>query len=242
MPVNTVTRFPGGHTNLLENHPFADLRKSDETVYHTQFEDFDRFTAGDWVITTVGTGTSALTAGDGGLLLLTNSAASGDAKFLQWAGGSGAALPNFLLQSGLRTFFESRFKVDNATLAQYVVGMQVTDTTPLDVTDGIYFLHDTTANANLSFVVGQNATTGRSRTDSVFTVGNDTFLTVSWYWDGINKVQFGVNGLVLGAVTATASTFLPDTALELSFGVQNGSAVIRTMTMDYLYIAQERLP
>jgi hypothetical protein len=38
----------------------------------------------------------------------------------------------------------------------------------------------------------------------------------------------------------TPSDYLPDTTLTPTFGIQNGSAAARTLTLDYLFFAQER--
>ena len=41
-------------------------------------------------------------------------------------------------------------------------------------------------------------------------------------------------------LSATLATYLPDTELTISFGVQNGEAVAKTMTIDYIFAARER--
>jgi hypothetical protein len=42
-----------------------------------------------------------------------------------------------------------------------------------------------------------------------------------------------------GSLSAS-STYLPDTELTVSFGIQNGEAVAKTMTVDYIFAAKER--
>ena len=58
----------------------------------------------------------------------------------------------FSFTPGKKAFFKCRFKVSDATQSDVVIGLQVIDTTPLDVTDGIYFLKPDDA-ATVNFVV-----------------------------------------------------------------------------------------
>lgn len=229
---NIVTRFPFGVTNAGQDTVFADLTMSDPTLYHTYFDDFDTYTAGDWVVTATGSTTQALTAGDGGWLLLTNSAADNDLLALQKTPAA------FSFTAGKKTFFSARLKVSNATQCDFVVGLQVVDVTPLDVTDGVYFLKADDA-ATVSIICRKDASTGSTSASAIATLADDTFVTLAWYYDGVDKIVYAVNGAVLGSLAAT-SAFLPDALCTVSFALQNGSAAARTMTVDYIYVAEER--
>jgi hypothetical protein len=202
-------------------------------LFHTYFNDFDTYVAGDWTVTETDSGaTQALTAGDGGLLLITNTAADNDLVALQ---KNPAA---FTFTAGKKTFFRCRFKVSDATQSDLVFGLQVVDTTPLDVTDGIYFLKADGA-ATVDFICRKNASTGSTSAAAVATMANDTFIELGFYYDGQSKVAYEVNGSVLGSLDAS-STYLPDTTCTVSFALQNGEAVAKTMTVDYVYVAKER--
>lgn len=227
------TRFPYGLTNVGETDLFADMVQPDPTLFHTYFNDFDTYTAGDWTVTETDSGaTQALTAGDGGLLLITNTAADNDLVALQ---KNPAA---FTFTAGKKTFFRCRFKVSDATQSDLIFGLQVVDTTPLDVTDGIYFLKADGA-ATVDFICRKNASTGSTSASAVATMANDTFIELGFYYDGQSKVAYEVNGSVLGSLDAS-STYLPDTTCTVSFALQNGEAVAKTMTVDYVYVAKER--
>lgn len=227
------TRFPYGLTNVGETDLFADMVQPDPTLFHTYFNDFDTYTAGDWTVTETDSGaTQALTAGDGGLLLITNTAADNDLVALQ---KNPAA---FTFTAGKKTFFRCRFKVSDATQSDLIFGLQVVDTTPLDVTDGIYFLKADGA-ATVDFICRKNASTGSTSAAAVATMANDTFIELGFYYDGQSKVAYEVNGSVLGSLDAS-STYLPDTTCTVSFALQNGEAVAKTMTVDYVYVAKER--
>lgn len=233
MPNITNTRFPNGVTNAAENSIFADLITTDPTKLHVYFNDFDTYTAGDWVVTETDAGaTQALTAGDGGWLLVTNTAADDDLVALQKTPAA------FSLTAGKKAFFKTRFKVSDATQSDVAIGLQVVDTTPLDVTDGIYFLK-ADGSTSISVICRKNATTGSTSASAIATLVADTFIELAWYYDGVSKVQYAVDGTVKGALDGS-STYLPDTICTPSFAIQNGEGVAKTMTMDYIYMAVER--
>ena len=230
---NLVTRFPNGVTNVADNALFADMVQPDPTKFHTYFNDFDTYTAGDWVVTETQAGaTQALTAGDGGLLLLTNTAADNDLVALQKTPAA------FTFTAGKKTFFSCRFKVSDATQSDVVIGLQVVDITPLDVTDGVYFLKADGSTA-ISVICRKNATTGSTSASSIATLANDTYIELGFAYDGEGKVFYEVNGNVVGSLDAS-SAYLPDTDCTVSFAIQNGEAVAKTMTLDYIYVAKER--
>jgi hypothetical protein len=227
------TRFPFGLTNVGETDLFADMVQPDPTLFHEYWNDFDTYTAGDWVVTETQAGaTQALTAGDGGLLLLTNSAADDDLVALQKTPAA------FTFTAGKKTFFRCRFKVSDATQSDIVFGLQVVDTTPLDVTDGVYFLK-ADGSTSFSVICRKNATTGSTSASSIATLANDTYIELGFYYDGESKVVYEVNGAVVGSLDGT-SAFLPDTTCTVSFALQNGEGAAKTMTVDYVYAAKER--
>lgn len=229
-----VTRFPNGVTNVSESDLFSDLASPDPTQFHTYFNDFDSYAAGDWTVTeTSATATQAVTDGDGGWLLVTNSDQDDSICALQKVGES------FLMEAGKKAFFKARFKVSDATDSDVVIGLQVTDITPLDVTDGIYFLKSDGA-ATMDLICRKNATTGSNVSSAVVTLSDDEFVTVGWYYDGAGTLSYSVSpGSVTGSMDASSS-YLPDTDLTVSFAIQNGEAAAKTMTVDYVYAAKQR--
>ena len=132
--------------------------------------------------------------------------------------------------------FQADLKVSDATQSDFVMGLHITDTSPLDVTDGVYFISaDGAATVDLSVEKNNTATTA----SSIATMANDTFITLSWFIDpNTSNVHYSVNNaepLVL------VDTNLPnDEDLTISFGIQNGEAVAKTMTIDYINVMIER--
>lgn len=231
-----TTRFPNGVTNVSQRSSLGAFGAPDPTKFHTYFNDFDTYVVGDWVITTTeagaGSATEALADADGGVLLITNDAADNDNDFFQKVGES------FLMEAGKEAWFKARFKVSDATQSDFVIGLQITDTTPLDATDGIYFMKDD-GDALLDIYCRKNATTGSTSATGIATVVADTYMTVGWYYDGKSAVKYFVNDVHVGTLDGS-STYLPDTELTVSFGLQNGEAVAKTMSLDYIFASKAR--
>ena len=230
-----ATNFTKGVNNVTAQSILGQMIQLDPAQMHTYFNDFDAYAAADWTVTETQAGaTQALTNVDGGVLLLTNSAADDDLNALQKVGES------FKFEAGKKLFFKARFAVSDATQSDFVIGLQITDTTPLAVTDGVYFRKDD-GDANLDFVVVKDSTA--STATAIATVVAATYLTVGFYYNGVNEVVYAAstnsnNPTVLGKL---ATTNLPnDEELTISFGIQNGEAVAKTMSVDYIFAAKER--
>lgn len=226
-------RYPNGITTVPKSNPLGMFGMPDPTEWHTYFNDFDTFATADWTITTTeagaGDATEALTDADHGVLLITNDAADNDNDFFQKVGES------FLFASGKKLFFKARFKVSDATQSDFVMGLQITDTSPLAVSDGVYFMKDD-GDANLDFHVTKNSTS--TSASAVHTVVDDTYLTVAFYYNGVDAVEYYVNDVKKGTL---ATTNLPDDeVLTISFGLQNGEAVAKTMSLDFIFCAKQR--
>lgn len=227
------TRFPNGVNNATPNTNFADMGQLDPSKFHNYFNDFDLFTASDWIITTVeagaGSATEVIEDEDGGVLLLTNDDADDDSDFLQLTNET------FKIATGKKLFFKSRLKISDAIQSDFIMGLQITDTTPLDVTDGIFFRKDD-GDANLDFVVEKNNTA--TTTAAIATIVDDTYLDIGFVYNGVDAVEFYVNNVRLG--TSVITNLPDDEELTISFGIQNGEAVAKTMSIDYIQVAKER--
>jgi len=232
LPTNSTTRLPSGVNTEATSSLFANFPLPRDSSLIDYFNDFFTYTTNRWVVTETQAGaTQALTAGSGGWLLLTNSAADDDLVALQ-------KTPAMLdLSATKQTWFSSRFKVSDATQSDVVIGMQVVDTTPLDVTDGIYFLKADGA-ATVNIICRKDATTGSTSASSVATLANDTFIQLDWYYDGAGYLFYAVDGVVSGSLSV--ADYFPNTTVTVSFAIQNGEAVAKTMTIDWVGVWQER--
>lgn len=225
----STTRFTNGLTTVAKNSPLGEFILPAPTTAHTYFEDFDTYTAADWTVTEVGVATQALADEDGGVLLVTNAAVDNDSSFSQKVGES------FLFEAGKKTWFSARLKVSDATQSDWVVGLQITDTTPLDVTDGVFFRKDD-GDTNIDLVVEKDNTATTEA--AIGTNADDTYVTLSFYYNGNDAIIGYVNGV---AAASLVTTNLPDDeVLTISFGIQNGESVAKTMSVDYIFAAKER--
>ena len=224
-----TTRYPNGITTAKKTEPFGEFILPDESKAHSYLEDFDYYRAADWTVTEVGAATQALEDTDGGALLITNAAADDDSSFQQKVGES------FLFQPGKRLWFDCLFQVSDATQSDIVIGLQITDTTPLDVTDGVFFIKaDGAATVDLVVEKDNTATT----TSNVATLVDDTNIRLGFFYDGKQEIRIFVDNV---KVASSVVTNLPDDeVLTISFGIQNGEAVSKTMVTDYIFVAKER--
>ncbi len=229
-----TTHFTSGVTNVGADSTLGKLKTPAPHKYHSYFNDFDTYLASDWTITTTeggsGNASEALTDGDGGLLLVTNDDADDDNDFFQ------LVKEGFKYESGKQLAFNMRFKTNDATQTDIVAGLQLTDTSPLDVTDGIFFLKSDGA-TTVTFIVEKDST--QSTLDLPNALADDTFMTVGFVYDPKDqKFHVFQNNVLAGTVVSTNAP--DDEELALSFGIQNGAAAAKTLTVDYIGAHKER--
>lgn len=241
----TPARFhPSGLTNAKATETLGMFGAPDPTKYHVWFDDFDNYLAAEWVRTATGAGTTVIgTGADNGTLVSTNAAADDDALFYQLSENAAAgAAETFKFIAGKKLWFKARMKISDVTQSDFVFGLQITDTTPLAVTDGVYFRKDD-GDSDLDFVVIKDSVA----TTTTFTgkLANDTFVVLGFYYDGgsvgasgTGKIAIFVNDVLVG--TSVCTNLVDDEELTISFGHQNGEAVAKVLTLDYLFVAKER--
>ncbi len=209
------------------------------TDYYEYFNDFvnpANYAAADWTLTKVeaGAGSHSVAIGNlaGGILVSTNDAADDDSAFFQ------SVKEVFKFVSGKALEFECRFKISDAIQSDFAIGLQITDTTPLAVSDGIFFRKND-GDAIPDFVVCKNGT------ETVVELGsgamaNDTYIKLGFYYDGVDadKLQIFVNDIRVGAAPLT--NVVDDEELAISFGHQNGEAVSKVLSIDYIRVCAQR--
>jgi hypothetical protein len=234
--VNSVTRLPFGLSTTALDKVFSSMPFPDVTKYHVYDNDFDQFVAADWTVTETQAGaTQALSAGDGGLISLVNSAANNDVNQIQKTPAA------FLMSATKQAFFKARLQVDDASLASFAVGLQVVNADGnalASALDGMFFLKAAGA-ATINFYVRKDNTTGSNVATAIASVVAATMVDLAFYYDGAGRTYYAVNDNVLGYLDAS-STYFPDTILSPIIALKNGSAVARTLIADKFFIAQER--
>lgn len=200
------------------------------SVYYNDFHTYD---ANDWTVTETQAGaTEATTDSHGGVLLITNTAADNDIVGLQLGESSGESLA---VAAGRNIWFECRFQINDATQSDFVIGLHVTDTSPVASApaDGIYFRKDD-GDTSLDCVCRASSTS--SEEAAVATVADTTNITVGFKVTGTGLCEFWVNNVL----EATLTTQIPTTEIRPSFCIQNGEAVAKTMSVDYIIVAATR--
>ena len=227
------THFTNGVSNRAVGNTLYDWGYLDPTKYHTYFNDFDTIIATDWVFTTTeagsGSATEAIQDEAGGVLKLTNDDADNDNDFLQ------LVPETFKWSSTKEMFFCTRFKVSDATQSDLVIGLQIRDTTPLDVTDGLFFTK-ADGSASMTFSVEKNNT---ATSTTVGTLVSDTYVRVGFFYNPLDyKFHIFLNDVEVASSVNTNA--VDDEELTVSIGLQNGEAVAKTMSVDYILVSQER--
>jgi hypothetical protein len=235
------THFPNGISNRTKGHPLFNYPYLDPSKYYTYFDDFFEYHSGIYTITTTeagsGNASEAITSGAGGQLLITNDNADNDLDFFQLKGES------FKWDSSKRMFFSARFKTNDATQSEIVMGLQITDTTPLDVTDGIFFLK-VDADTKPDLIIEKDNSSSLSVLE-MNAMEDDTFVTLSFEYDPLDVATGGAvfrayqDDVQVGEITGTTNA-PDDEDLTISFGIQNGEAAAKTMTIDFILAAVER--
>ena len=235
------THFPNGISNRTKGHPLFNYPYLDPSKYYTYFDDFFEYHSGIYTITTTeagsGNASEAITSGAGGQLLITNDDADNDLDFFQLKGES------FKWDSSKRMFFSARFKTNDATQSEIVMGLQITDTTPLDVTDGIFFLK-VDADTKPDLIIEKDNSSSLSVLE-MNAMEDDTFVTLSFEYDPLDVATGGAvfrayqDDVQVGEITGTTNA-PDDEDLTISFGIQNGEAAAKTLTIDFILVAVER--
>ena len=229
-----TTHFTSGVTNVSSTGTEGLIKQPSRHKYHEYFNDFDAYLASDWTITTTeagtGSATEALGDGDGGLLVVTNAAGDNDHDFFQ------LVKEGFKYEADKQLAFFARVKPSDAEAAAVVAGLQLTATTPLDVTDGIFFLL-TDGSTTVQFIVEKNSS--QSTLDLSTAAADDTFMTVGFVYNPKDqKFHVYQNNVLAGTVVNTNAP--DDEELTVSFGIQNGAAAAKVLTVDYVHALKER--
>ena len=212
------------------------------SAFYTIFTDFVQYAATDWVITTTEAGAGSATealdaAGVGGKLVVTNDAADNDKDLFQYSADGGTTpLEAFLFTVGKKLQFVFKGQISDAADSDFYAGLIITDTDWVGgITDGI-FLRKADGDNTLQLVVVKDST---ESTADLGELADATEFTAEIYYDGASsRIEAFLDGARAGSVPLTNAP--DDEELALSFGIQNGEAAAKVLTVDYIGASQER--
>ena len=247
-------RFPAGMSNSPRGYVFGEYPARTPPRVNQAFTDFNTYAAADWTVVTSGAGgTSALIDRNGGALQLTTGAVLGDMQ------GQQAAKRSFSFNTGNEFWFLANLTtsplIDNTAL----VGVTDVINTTLVPTNGVFF--NTVAGSALVQAIIR--TGGVSTVIDIGTTVTNRFGIVGFYYDGkptpslyfyssigltfpsafTNPYFNGTSQAVAVASAFPGSLFslvnLPNVVLAPGFGIKSGVTAAQTMTLDYLFCANE---
>lgn len=216
--------------------------------YHNDFLTATDYTATDWVVTTVeaGSGDATEVVSDtdiGGNLVITTDNADNDRTNLQAAGGgSGAVSESWELVVGKKLSFATKFTVDTVANTELFIGLNADDTDVVNnVNDGVGFNIPSNI-ANLLFLTKESPS---GLGNPIITgIVDDQVFEVGFHWDGANKIEVFKRSTQIPDEwdhILTRTLLIPvGTNLAISFAMQNGTAALRVLKIDYITVMQER--
>lgn len=235
-----VTRFPNGVSTADIDSMYANLGTPNRLDFHEYFDDFEYYTAAatEWVVSTTEEGTGSATEATGdylyGAIVITNATGDNDEDIMN------RTSETLQFELGKKLWFESRVQVSDASNTDWFVGLvssQVTvpETSLINLVTGTYFLK-----ADGSESIGFYTTNlGSSSTATgISTNVSNTYVSLGFYYDGANELQYFVDGTRVGTIAAT--NISKTDLLAPAFGVRNGEAAAKTMTVDYIWAIKER--
>lgn len=248
MPLVPQRAKNGINTAARPNDLFGDYSWPGPVDLYEYKNDFSTYAAADWTVSTTNSGTTALTNGNGGLLLQTTGATSTNYQ------SNYLTTTSFAFTPGYRTWFWINVALsDVATHNFFQAGLVDTLSTNATPGQGVYF-SKLDASSTVSLVLNKS---GTKTTVTVGTMVINTATTLGFYYDGRavptlyayssigltantafgpDPVFGGARVIAFGANSANALTNLPlaATGLTLGFGITTGASVAKTATIDYV--------
>jgi len=241
------TRDTKGYSSTNANHILHMVPWGNPLAWQIYFDDFHVYLpggagAGDWTKTETGSGTQVIADEAGGVLLLTCAAADNDRIQLQ------LVAENFLPATDKQCAFAARVKISDATQSVCAIGLateQATtnffhDTGDLWLyDDGIMFRKDD-GNTNWDFVIRKNDLETEAAGILTATTG---YVVLGFYYNGADRVTY-----YTAAETAAGSIYQSggntnwpnDAELVPTLFIENGEAVAKALSVDYIWCGVER--
>lgn len=244
---NPTTRMPHGVTNAAPWQTMAAAGIEDPTWSQLYAEDFVVYRTADFTTTVAGSGSAAATPFDGGAVLLTTSTGATDAVYQQLVAAS------FKYNAGRDLFFKFAGQLSDSTNCDFYAGLLNNTNTPLSATDGVWIKKASGSQA-LSLVVSTGGTQTTAAFPSGNTVADGVYFELGIHVDYLGNVEAFFNpttgdnqppstanrGRDVAIFNTALSAALPTTLLNPSWGLRNGAAAAKTLTVDYVVAVRDR--
>ena len=202
--------------------PFHTSANPGFAVHYFQ-DDFNTLSTSTYTLTGTGTPTFALGTGQGGVAVMTTTGTSSDSALVTKPG------KGFAFIAGQDSWGNFRFQVSDATNSSFLVGV-------IDAAaqaDGLYFSKaNASTTVSLVSMIGSAATT---LVASVTTAANATYMDLGWYYNGTDLLVFSSGALVARVAAATLTT----ATLTVGMQLVTGAAAAKTLTSDFIFVAEE---
>jgi hypothetical protein len=248
MPL-TPSRVTSGISTATPIGVLANLPIPAPTNLYGYYTDFSTYLSGEWTVTSINSGTTALTDGEGGFALQTTGATSTNYQANELVAKS------FYFKTGFQKWFTYSFNLSDTAHTLMLAGLVDTLSGPMTPSKGVYF-SKTDASTTLNLILKGAGTT----TIAVGTIAAATQYSVGFYYDARSTPTLYVyssigttlpvlyeytNPIVGGLVTTSAGnnassgtllTNLPTAtdALKIGFGITTGANAAHTNTVDYI--------
>lgn len=211
------TRDYSGSTPDAVFQPLADSGAGNPFFYHVFADDFDASLATATNYTLDGTGSAALTPGDGGLALFSTLAGAGTFAGIQTpvAGFTVSTIPK-------KVFWEARMQLSAVSTMTLIAGLtntQAAPATPVAPVNGVYFSKAAGTLQLVGNVTVASATVSVNIPLAALTLVNATFFDLGIYITRFGDVLFYVDSQLAG--------FVPQSNIATTNGPQNAGAVAR---------------
>jgi hypothetical protein len=222
------TNFDNGVTNRNAADLFGSMGQLDPTKFHSFMDDFDLFTAPGGY-TAPSTGSVVPVGSLGASISIQTGAVDTNVAIIR------AESLGYIIQASQRVYFRARIDMDDVIDADGIVGLA--DGAAIEPDDGLFFLKPDGVDT-VDLVVRSGASE-IARVSAIATMSAGVPLSLEFYWDGIDRVYYGSEGTPLGFLDLAGLT-LPSGLIGPTVGSRTGNSSTTTMTVDYLFAAQER--
>lgn len=249
------TRLTAGSSTDFPYGPLADSGFNNPAFYHQFFDDFDNTlgAANGFYTVTAATGSLAHVAGDGGLALLSTTAAASSFVSAQLPAAS-FSLPQGA-GAGKKFFYLTRLALSDVTASAFIAGLINTTVTPFAaVADGIWFskaIGSTVLNINTA--VGSSVVTTPLPAAS-YALVNGVNIDLSFNIDRLGNLNVFTSPNMVGYVpqSGTGSTLptrgrvlqlqpaLTAVNLNMTLAINETATANKTLTVDFHLAQKER--